>query len=52
MLNNLPSDEAVVEPRIIVAEERIQNGGLAGVFFTLGRGREVSGGPGGWKKNA
>ena len=52
MLGNLPFDEAVVEPRILVAEERIQNGGLAGVFSRLAGGAGFRGPPGGWKKNA
>ncbi len=50
MLNNLPFDEAVVEPRIIVAEERIQNGGLAGVFSRLAGGAGFRGPPGAGKR--
>jgi len=50
MLSNLPFDEAVVEPRIIVAEERIQNGGLAGVFSRLAGGAGFRGYPGAGKR--
>jgi len=50
MLSNLPFDEAVVEPRIIVAEERIQNGGLAGVFSRLAGGACFRGLPGAGKR--